>query len=263
MSYETVALTREGAVARLTLNRPEALNAIEPQMVADVGAALAECASPEIHVVVLTGAGRAFCAGGDVKSMVDSFGGDATGFMRGLVTDFHDRIVLGIRNLPKPVLASINGVAAGGGLSLALCCDLRIAADNARFTMAYANIGLSADGGSSFFLPRLVGFGRATELLMLAEPFDASKALELGLINRVVPAGELEGATMDWAQRLAAGATRAYGVVKSLLNRTFSNELSVQLDDETHGMTTLTQSADYREGITAFAEKRRPVFRGT
>ncbi|MBI3964971.1 MAG: enoyl-CoA hydratase/isomerase family protein [Chloroflexi bacterium] len=262
MGYETIEIRREGPVAKVVLNRAEALNALNLKMVVELGGALAECAAPDVRVVVLTGTGRAFCAGGDVKSFVDSLSEDPVGYLRDLADEFHQRVVLGIRRLAKPVIGSINGVAAGGGLSLALCCDLRIAADNARLATAYSNIGLSADGGSTFFLPRLVGLGRSAEIFMFAEVLDANKAFELGIVNKVVPAAELESATDDWAIRLAAGPTRAHGVVKKLLNRTFANDLTTQLDTETAGMAELAMTQDYREGVTAFAEKRQPNFRG-
>ena len=256
-----VLLRRDGAVARIVLNRPEALNAFDVPTTAGFGQALEACREDDaIRVVVVTGSGRAFSAGGDVREFVAAMDHDPAAYIRELATAMHERMVLPIRQLPKPVIASINGTAAGGGLSLALACDLRIAAEDARLTMAYSSIGLAADGGSSYFLPRLVGPARAAELLLFADVFDGRRALELGLVNRVVPAAELEAATADWAARLAARSAGALAEIKSLLARSPGHDLETQLTAEVAAMARLAGEADFREGVAAFVARRPPRF---
>jgi 2-(1,2-epoxy-1,2-dihydrophenyl)acetyl-CoA isomerase len=257
-----VILRDDGPVAWVVLNRPAALNAFDLATVQEFGAALDACTDDRVRVVVVTGAGSAFCAGGDVREFVAALDQDPAAHLRGLATAMHRRMILPIRRLPKPVLASINGTAAGGGLSLALACDLRIAAVEARLTMAYSNIGLSADGGSSYVLPRLVGTARAAELLLLADAIDGRRALELGLVNRVVPAAELAAATAEWAARLAARPSAATAEIKALLAQGAGNDLETQLEAEVASMASLAATADFREGVRAFAAKREPRFGG-
>lgn len=255
-----VILRTEGPVAWITIDRPEALNAFDVATTQQFGAALDTCRDSAVRVVVVTGSGRAFCAGGDVREFVAALDDDPAAYVRELASSMHERIILPMRRLPKPVIASINGTAAGGGLSLALACDLRIAAEDARLTMAYSSIGLSADGGSSYFLPCLVGSARAAELLLFADVLDAPRALEFGLVNRIVPGRELQAATAAWAAQLAAKPAAALAEIKALLARSQANDLDAQLAAEVDAMARLAETADFREGITAFIAKRPPKF---
>jgi 2-(1,2-epoxy-1,2-dihydrophenyl)acetyl-CoA isomerase len=257
----SVQVRRDGPVAVLELDRPEALNAFDRETIDALGDALDGCRDDAaVRVVVLTGRGRAFCAGGDIGGFASSLDGDPAGYVRELAMAMHRRLVLPIRQLPKPVIASINGTAAGGGLSLALACDLRIAAEEARLTMAYAAIGLSADGGSSYTLPRLVGWARAAELLLFADSIDGRRAAELGLVHRAVPATELAADTGRWAARLAERPATALAEVKRLLTASGGAGLEEQLTSEVASMARLAAGADYREGVSAFMAKRPPRF---
>jgi 2-(1,2-epoxy-1,2-dihydrophenyl)acetyl-CoA isomerase len=253
----SVQLRRDGAVARIVLDRPDALNALDLPMIEEFGDALDECRQEAVRVVVVTGSGRAFCAGGDVHRFAESLDGDPSGYVRDLATAMHERMILPIRRLPKPVIASINGTAAGGGLSLALACDLRIAASEARLTTAYSSIALAADGGSSYFLPRLVGPARAAELLFLAEVIDGRRAQELGLVNQVVPAADLEAATAAWAARLAERPVGSLAETKALLARSEAGDLEAQLVAEVAAMARLAGTTDYRDAVRAFTRRRR------
>lgn len=266
MDSDRIKFSQQDGVATITLNRPEARNALSPDMFAGLGQAVLSCQSSEIRAVIITGSGGSFCAGADVKDFVNQLeSGGPEGLhqhLKHLAEIFHGDVVLPIRRLEKPVIASIDGVAAGGGLSLALACDLRIASDNARFLMAYANIGATADGGSTYLLPRLLGTARAMELYLTDQPVSAQRALDLGLVNQVFPAAELDQSTLEFATRLANGPTVAYGRVKALFDCSWDTGLSVQLDAETEAISSITLTADFQEGIKAFAEKRSPRFQG-
>ena len=254
-----VHLRHDGPVARIVLDRPEALNAFDVPMALELGAALDACADDAVRVVVITGVGKAFCAGGDVRRFAEALEDDPAAYIRELAGTMHERIVLPIRRLPKPVIASINGTAAGGGLSLALACDLRIAADDAKLTMAYSSIAVAADGGSSYFLPRLVGPARAAELLFSSDVIDGRRALELGLVNRAVPAAELERATAEWAAGLATRSAGSLAEIKALLARSPHNDLETQLSAEVAAMSRLAGQPDFREAVSAFVAKRREL----
>ncbi|MGD9537186.1 MAG: enoyl-CoA hydratase/isomerase family protein [Alphaproteobacteria bacterium] len=255
----------EGGVATVTLNRPEALNALNVELARALSAALlAAEADSNVRCVVLKGAGGHFMAGGDLKF----FGGllkepvtERRRFFREMVETVHPTMIA-LRRMPKPVLASVEGAAAGFGMSLMLACDLAIAADTAYFSLAYVNIGTSPDGSGTFFLPRAVGLRRAMEIALLGERFDAAKALELGLVNRVVPADALAAETGKLAARLASGPTFAIGATKRLLNRSLESSLESQLEAEADSFSACSTSDDFVEGITAFIEKRKPGFEG-
>ena len=253
-------------MATITLNRPEARNALNPKMFQELGSAIQGCRDPDMRAVIITGSGGSFCAGADVKDFVNQLENSGPEglheHLKHLADTFHREIIIPIRRLDKPVIASIDGVAAGGGLSLALACDLRVASDSARFLMAYANIGATADGGSTYLLPRLIGTARAMELYLSDQPIGAQQALDLGLLNQVFPNAELERSTLEFAARLAKGPTVAYGRVKALFDSSWDATLAGQLDAETEYISNITMTADFQEGIKAFAEKRSPRFQG-
>lgn len=266
MSKQIVKFTTSSGVGVITLNRPDARNALTGAMVEQLGAAVASCKSPEIRAVLITGSGGSFCAGADVKELVETLeaGGPQTlsQSIRQLVSALHANVVLALRQLNKPVVAGINGAAAGAGFSLALAADLRVAAQNARFLMAYANIGAPADGGSSYLLPRLVGTGRAMELYLASQPVGAPRALELGLVNQVCPDEELDRHALETAVRLAQGPTVAYGRLKELYERSWSSDLESQLKAETEAFAEVALTSDFQEGIKAFSARRQPWFQG-
>lgn len=261
---------RDG-VAILTMNRPERRNALSGDMLTAMGRVLAECETdPDVAVIVLTGAGGAFCAGGDVKGMASGTGGGSTARAGADIDSrihaqrISQRSTAGkLYRMPKPTIASLPGAAAGAGLSLALSCDLRIAAENAVLTTAFAKVGFSGDYGGTYFLTQLVGSAKARELYYLSDRVDAKEALRLGLVNWVVPANALEEETMKLAQRLARGPRVAYRYMKENLNRAVAGgEAEDCLDLEaTHHVHT-GQTEDHREAAKAFVEKREPEFRG-
>jgi len=258
--------TVEGTVAVLTMSRPERRNALSPAMLQALATTLEACeVDPEVGAVVLTGAGGAFCAGGDVKGMAERNTG-------GPVPDIDSRIHaqrLSQRNtagrlykMPKPTIAALPGAAAGAGLALALACDLRIAAETAVMTTAFARVGFSGDYGGTYFLTRLVGTAKARELYFLSERVDMKEALRLGLVNWVVPADQLEKKTMEIARRLASGPRVAYRYMKENLNRAAAGEWDECLDLEaTHHIHT-GMTEDHKEAARAFVEKREPAFKG-
>ena len=266
MSSQQVEFSRQGSLGVITLNRPEARNALTPQMVQDLAQSLRDCRSADIRAVLLTGAGGAFCAGADVKdfaqTLADKGPSGLSQHLRQLADRLHHDVILPLRQLDKPVVAAVNGVAAGAGFSLALACDLRVASSDARFFMAYAGIGCTADGGSTYFLPRLVGTGRAMEIYLASQPIGAEYARELGLVNQVFPSGDFARHALEMATRLAEGPTRAYGRVKALFGQSWDADLSAQLDAETEALGEIGLTGDFQEGIRAFAEKRQAWFRG-
>lgn len=254
-----VLLERQGAVATIRFNRPKQLNAIDAPLAEHFLAATREIAEDaSLRVVVLAGAGKHFMAGGDLAVFRAAPTPETA---RSLIEPLHEAI-LTLARLQQPVVACLKGAVAGAGLSVALSADLAIAADDCRFTTAYARIGASLDGSSTWFLPRVVGLRKALELALLAEPFDAAEALRLGLVNRVVPAAEIDGACAALAERLAAGPTHAYGRIKRLLRASSEHDLPAQLDDELEAFCLGTGTADFVEGISAFLEKRPAKFSG-
>ncbi len=251
-------------VAILTMNRPERLNALSRPMLAAMEAALERLAGdPAIGAVVLTGAGKGFCAGGDVKAMAEG-NETAGGSLEEKTVDLRGRMEVSrwLHEMPKPTIAMIRGAAAGAGLSMALACDLRIASDSAKFTTAFAKVGYSGDFGGSYFLTRIVGTARARELYFTADLLDASRALAIGLVNRVVPDGQLEQEALGLAARLAGGPRIAYHHMKGNLNRAESGTLAELLDLEAWRQIRTGATEDHREAARAFVEKRAPVFRG-
>ena len=266
MSPSNIKFEKMDGVGIITLDRPESRNALTLEMVAEMGEAIQACKRPDVRAVLLTGAGGGFCSGADLKFVLESLGdGGPDGlqeYIRTLANDLHTKVVLELRRLEKPVVAAINGVAAGAGFSLTLGCDLRVAANSARFLMAYANIGAPADGGSTYLLPRLVGAGRAMELYLASQPTSAQAALEMGLVTQVVADDDLQRHAMETAVRLAKGPTAAYARVKALFESSWENDLAAQLDAETQAFADICLTADFQEGIKAFTERRQPRFQG-
>lgn len=249
-------------VTTITLDRPEKLNAFGGTMREDLLAALRDAAgNSDCRVVVITGAGRAFCAGGDVDSMARlQKDGNVEAFRK--LLDAGRDVVTTIAELPKPVIASVNGVAAGAGCNLALACDYRIASDAAKLGETFVRIGIHPDWGGTWFLPRLVGPGRAFELLTTGRIVDAAEALSIGMIDRVVPAAELAGATRELARTIAQGPPLAIAAVKRALAASRENALPAQVELESEHQVAAFRSRDAAEGMAAFFEKRPPFFRG-
>ena len=265
MSAEPVLLTRDGSLARVILNRPEALNALDPDLVERLGETLEALAvDADVRVVVLKGAGDHFMAGGDLKhlkGLLSETGEARKTIFRRFVNSFH-RSVLAIRHMEKPVIAEVRGAAAGAGFSLALACDLVVAASGSRFVPAYGSIGASPDGGMTFQLPRLVGPKKAFEIAHLSDGLEAKEALALGLINKVLPPDDLEAEVAAMAERLASGAAEAVRQGKHLLSEALEHDLETQLGRERESFAECAATDDFEEGINAFLEKRQPLFGG-
>lgn len=254
---ETILIERAGGVVTVTMNRPERKNAINPTMLTELLAAFREVADRrDDRVLVLTGAGDAFCSGADLTDPTD-ITSDGLGYMRRV-----GEVVLALHNLAKPTIAKVGGVAAGLGCNLALGCDLIVAADTARFSQIFARRGLSLDGGGSWLLPRLVGLHRAKELAFFADIVPAAEAAAMGLVNRVVPAAELDGFVAGWAARLAAGPPIALSMTKTMLNNAFAVSMAQAVEDEARCQNVNFRTADMAEAMRAFVEKREPQFRG-
>lgn len=258
---DTVRYAVQGSVASITLNRPEARNALNAETKAALLAAVREAAADEqVRAVILTGAGRAFCAGQDLREHADGLAAGSEPL--NTVRAHYNPIVTAISTMPKPVIAAVNGVAAGAGASLALACDIRLAGRGASVLMAFARVGLGPDSGASWTLQRLAGPGRAAELLMLAEPIDAGRAAELGLFNRVVADDELAAETQQLAARLAAGPTAAYAAIKEGLVFAAGHTLAESLEKEAELQDALGKTADHRAATLAFVNKEPPVYQG-
>ena len=258
-SAEPVVLSVVDAVAVVRLNRPSVLNAIDAPMALALADAFDTIGQrDDIRAIMLAGEGRAFCAGGDVGR----FGTDDPDVaVEAIIVPFHEALRR-LNDLPQPTVAAVHGAAAGAGFSLALACDFAVAADTAKFTMAYARIGASPDGSATYHLPRIVGLRKAKELALLAETIDAAEAVRLGLVNAVVPAADLEMEAMRLARRLADGPTAAYGRIRTLLTESLDRSLDAQLEAERASFKALTKTGDFREGIAAFLEKRPARFKG-
>jgi 2-(1,2-epoxy-1,2-dihydrophenyl)acetyl-CoA isomerase len=264
MTNESVLYSRHDNIATLTLNRPESLNAMNEAMMGEIERILVELETDAaVRVVVLTGAGRAFSSGGDQKRdgtpVPPSF---FTGDPGGPLIERLNRCILRMQRLHKPIIGSINGVAAGAGLNIALATDLRIASDTARFGEVFARVGLVPDGGGTYFLPRLVGTAKAMEMILLADILDAQEALRIGLVNRVVPAEQLAQETQKLAERLAQGPTVAYGLAKTGLYQGLGMSLEDVLNMEARNQAIAARTPDRAEGVAAFREKRPPRFTG-
>lgn len=262
-AFETVRFEQKDGVGWIRMHRPRELNAFNLTMGRELCAAANLCgAEKSIRAVVLTGTGRAFCAGGDVQEMHRHLqeAGRADVFLRELTTALH-AFVAEIVRMRKPVIAAVNGTAAGAGMSMSLACDLGLAVEGCRFVLAYTNVGLVPDGGSSYFLPRLVGYRKAVEMAYFNEPIGSEEALRLGLVNRVFPAETFEAEVAETAARLARGPTETYGRARNLMRLGLLESLESQMESERQGLVASSLSGEFREGIQAFAEKRKPDFR--
>ncbi len=258
--YTFLTLHKSDGVAEVKLNRPEVYNALNDELTFELQKVFKAVAmDDEVRVVVFTGEGKAFCSGQDLKS------GNPEE-KRSFIDSLHRRynpIIRQMRELPKPIICRLNGVAAGAGCSLALACDLIVAAESAMLTEVFVNIGLVLDSGSSYFLPRLVGSAKAFELATMGSRVKAPEALELGLVNKVVPADELDAAVKEYTDYYAKAPTKAIGLMKKMLNKSGYSSLNTMLDYEAYCQEIAGSSNDYKEGVQAFLEKRKPEFTGS
>lgn len=255
IQYEVV-----NQVAQITLNRPKAFNSFNREMALAFQETLKKAEkSKEVRAIFLTGNGKAFCAGQDLKEVLDE---DKNPGFEKILEEGYNPIIKLIRNIKKPFVAAVNGVAAGAGANIALACDIVVASEHAAFIQAFSKIGLIPDSGGTFFLPRLIGFQKASALMMLGDKVDAKEAEQIGMIYKVFSAEEFEGKSITLAEQLAKMPTKALGQTKELLNQSNDNNLNQQLDLESKHQIEAAQSKDYNEGVNAFVEKRKPQFTG-
>ncbi len=263
MSYETVQWDQSGGVGRITLNRPETLNAWTVQFGSELGAVLnGEAADDSVRSVLITGAGRGFSSGADLKAGFEAHPDDGMPDVYKELTEVYHPVITAIRRIPKPVVAAVNGPAVGIGCSLALACDIVLAGESAYFGLAFVNIGLMPDGGSTLFVPVAVGKAHAFEMALLGGRVDAATALDWGLVNQVHPDDELIGEASALAEQFAEGPTRSYAGSKVALNQMIYPRLDEQLELEAKLQHELARSKDFQEGVGAFVEKRPPSFSG-
>jgi 2-(1,2-epoxy-1,2-dihydrophenyl)acetyl-CoA isomerase len=263
MTYETILVEQNGGILTITLNRPDKLNAFTDTMLDELTSAFSQAeADSSVRSVVLTGAGRGFCPGQDLASAVER-GAGADGFSYAQHLHAHyDPLILGMRRFPKPIIAAINGVAAGAGMSLALACDYRIAVDTATFIQAFVKVGLVPDSGSTWMLPRLIGLTRALDMMLTGRRVNAAEALEWGMVNAVVSAEELMREAYDIAEAFANAPTRTIGLIKQAVEFASTSTLQAALDKEAELQDVAGHTADHAEGIAAFLEKRPAQFKG-
>lgn len=258
---ETVLYDLTDGVATITLNRPDAMNSLTAAMKVALREAVERAAGdPAVRAVILTGAGRAFCAGQDLREHAENLA--AGRGLDGTVREHYNPIVLALSAMPKPVVAAVNGVAAGAGASLAFACDLIIASEKASFMMAFTRVGLGPDSGASWTLQRLVGKARAAEMLLLAEPVSAATAVEIGLISRLAPADELDTVVRELAGQLGTGPTRAYAAVKLALDHAATNDLGAALEREAELQDLCAKTTDHHNATESFLKKEQPLFEG-
>ena len=258
--YTTILYTEKDGLATITLNRPERYNAFIDEMNFELQKVFKNLAKkPDVRVVVLTGAGKAFCSGQDLKSIEGKLEGRNLGES---VEKRYNPMIKAMHKLPKPIICKLNGVAAGAGCSLALACDLIIASEKASLIEVFANIGLVLDSGSSYFLPREIGMKKAFELCTMAPKIGAQQAMQLGLVNAVVPPDELDEATQRYIDHYAKAPTKAIGLIKKMLNRSHHSTLNDMLQYEAYCQQIAGQTEDYKEGVMSFMEKRKPNFKG-
>ena len=258
---DVVQVERNGGVATIRMNRPERMNAYDPEMGEALLSAVSEASvDPSVRCIVLTGEGKAFSAGGDVEFMA-TFREESHGKFLDLAIRLH-ALIASLRKAPKPVIAAVNGVAAGAGFSMALACDVAVATASARFTLGYQNIGLSPDGGMTFFLARALGTQRAMEMTLFSKVLSAEHAAAWGLVQQVFPDADFAAQTVALAGRIASGPTLAYARAKELYNRALSQPLETQLEEERQCIALSAATHDFREGVRAFLEKRPARFEG-
>lgn len=261
--YKKILFAVVDEIATLTLNRPDRSNAFDDEMTAETLDALKQIErDAAIRVVVLTGAGKNFCAGQDLAAFVERRRSEDGFTVREHLLQGYNRIVTRIRAIEKPFVAAVNGAAAGAGLGICCACDLRYVAENAKFRMAFIGIGLAPDSGTSFLLPRLIGYGRALEMALTNELMDAQEAFAAGLANKVLPPDELMEATMTLAKQLANAPTRGIGLTKRAFNRSLATDLEGALDYEAYVQNIAIETQDHQEGVNAFLEKRTPSYKG-
>jgi 2-(1,2-epoxy-1,2-dihydrophenyl)acetyl-CoA isomerase len=261
-NYSKLLFEVRDHVAHITLNRPEAANGINLELATEIRHAARRCAQdPEVRAVVLSGAGKMFCAGGDLKAFASQAEGELPDYIEQVTLHLHQAVALFAR-MNAPVVAAVHGSAAGGGLSLACACDFVLAAESAKFTMAYTRAGLTPDGSSTYFLPRIIGYRRTMELAITNRVLSAREAADIGLITRVVPDAELIAQASKFAGELATGATAAFGGVKRLLIESFTNTLEAQMALESEYIAAISDTPDGREGLAAFLGKRPAKFAG-
>lgn len=259
MDFKFIKYELSNGIATITLNRPEVYNALNDAITYELQDAFKQVArDAEARVVVLTGEGKAFCSGQDLKAVS---GSEKRSFLQSLHKRYNPLITL-MQTLPKPIICRLNGVAAGAGCSIALACDLIIAAEEATLIEVFINIGLVPDSGSSYFLPRIVGRAKAFEMCTMGSRIKGKEAEALGLVNKAVPADQLDAVVAEYANYYAGAPTKAIGLIKKMLNRSTSSSLEEMLDYEAYCQEIAGSSADYKEGVAAFLEKRKPVFQG-
>jgi len=263
MSNSDIIFKKEDRIATITLNRPESLNALGGTMREDIIDAIQDVKSDKnIRVLVITGAGRAFCAGGNVKDMERMSLEIELVERREFVRSVSHKIITEIRGLEKPVIACVNGHAIGAGCNIALACDMRVASEKAKFGVTFINVGLVSDYGGLYFLPRLVGMAKALELFLTGDVIDAKEAERIGMVNKAVPPEELEKYTYEMAEKLAKKAPIAIGMIKELMYKGLNMDLPAELDLEATAQCICLKTEDHREGVKALLEKREPVFKG-
>jgi enoyl-CoA hydratase/carnithine racemase len=263
MTYKCLLLDVKDGIATLALNRPERLNALGDTLREDLHDAVRRAAGDdEVRVMVITGVGKGFCAGGDVKAMHEGKEAGTARSVREKMAPLRDQVLLALREAPKPVIAAVNGPAAGAGMNLALACDIRLASTNARFGQTFVRRGLHPDWGGTYFLPRIVGMAKAAELIFTGETIDAVEALRLGLVSALYPPEELMPATQALARKIADGPPLAIRLARRALYHNQEVDLRQALEFETFAQNVCFETDDAREGIRAFVEKRMPVFRG-
>lgn len=259
--YETILFKIENNIAHITLNRPDSANALNRQMAFELFQAILHCdENPEVRTVLISSTGKIFCAGGDLKEFAKQ-GEQLPGYIKEVTVYFH-AFISRMARMNAPVIAAVSGIAGGAGISLVCACDLVYAAESARFTMAYTRVGLTPDGSSTYFLPRLVGFRRAMELTLTNRILSAQEALEWGLLTRVVSDAELLTEANALAHQLAAGPIQSFGVAKRLLHTSMTESLETQMEHEAQAIARISRTKDTQEGMAAFLEKRSPEFTG-